>query len=316
MPVTLYQEPKASELIAAPPEKTIRQHTKVPENPPPVAPQVTPTESPLPAEIPPDLHANTSQLPDTPDQTEPAGISTATTSAATTTPAATALLTKAPFSVSYTLDVVRTEAALSNPILGVGEIHWDYNDQHYTMSTEAGIDLLFTKIILFSLHSEGTIGATGIIPKLTTEIRHNHPAASTYFNYELNTISFSASPLSLPLITGVQDKATVFMQLASIGNADPQQYTNGKTITIQVAEEKEANLVQFIILEQETIATKLGQLHTWHVVRPPRPGVYNSRLDIWLCPELHWIPVQIRNTESNGAVTTQTIRKITVAKTT
>lgn len=93
------------------------------------------------------------------------------------------------------------------------------------------------------------------------------------------------------------------MQLASIGNADPAQFQAGKEITIQVAEEKEAHLHQFVVLDQAAIESELGHLTTWHIVRPPRPGVYPSRIDIWL-------PVQIRNTEANGAITTQTIRQI------
>ena len=67
---------------------------------------------------------------------------------------------------------------------------------------------------------------------------------------------------------------------------------------------------QFVVSDQETIESKLGHLATWHIVRPPRPGVYSSRIDVWLAPELNWLPVQIRNTEANGAITTQTIRQI------
>jgi len=46
------------------------------------------------------------------------------------------------------------------------------------------------------------------------------------------------------------------------------------------------------------------------VTRPPRPGLYNSTLELWFAPAYHWYPVQIRNTEPNGAVTTQTASKI------
>ena len=61
---------------------------------------------------------------------------------------------------------------------------------------------------------------------------------------------------------------------------------------------------------QEELETKLGKLMTWHLSRPPKPGSYNSRLEVWLAPEHDWYPVQIRNTEASGAVTTQTVTKI------
>jgi hypothetical protein len=46
---------------------------------------------------------------------------------------------------------------------------------------------------------------------------------------------------------------------------------------------------------------------TVHITRPPKPGSYNSQLDIWLAPSLGWYPVQIRNTESSGTVTNQIV---------
>lgn len=221
-----------------------------------------------------------------------------------------ALTTRPPTSASYLLDVVRKEPQLEQPYFGAGEIRWHHDGRHYTMQVEAGIDILFATIRLYSLHSEGTIDESGIKPHLMTETRRNKEAMTTYFNYDSNTLSFPTIDTIIPLSPGAQDKATVLMQLASIGNADPTQFQPGKEIIMQVAEEKEAHLHQFVVLDQEIIDTKLGQLNAWHIVRPPRLGFYSSRIDIWLAPELHWLPVQVRNTETNGAITTQTIRHI------
>lgn len=221
------------------------------------------------------------------------------------------LKTLAPPSASYKLDVVRTEVNVANPYYGAGEIRWELTDSGYQMHVEVGVDLLFTTLRLYSIDSQGSIVDTGVKPNVVTEARRTRSATATHFNYDTNTISFSASTAKLAMQPGAQDKATVLMQLASIGNADATQFSQGKQITIQVAEEKEANPYQFVVVGQETIDTKLGHLETWHVVRPPLAGAYTSRLDIWLAPQYHWIPVQIRNSEANGAITTQTIRKIT-----
>ena len=107
-----------------------------------------------------------------------------------------------------------------------------------------------------------------------------------------------------------QDKATALMQIASIGNGDAFQFALGKQFAIQVTEEKLTNLYQFKVLGQETINTKSGDITTWHIVRPARPGAYSSQLDIWLAPQYNWIPAQIRNIETNGTITTQTLREI------
>lgn len=220
------------------------------------------------------------------------------------------LLSLAPPSASYLLDVIRTEPKLANPYHGAGKILWHHDNKNYTMQIQLGVDVLFTTIDLYNMHSEGVIGETGLQPIKTTESRRTKDSTTTHFNYDTKSISFSADPTMIPLLDGAQDKITVLMQLASFGNANPAQFEAGKEFVIQVGEEKEAHLHQFLVLDKETIASPLGQLKTWHLVRPPRPGLYSSRIDVWLAPELNWLPVQIRNTEANGAVTTQTIRRI------
>ena len=197
-----------------------------------------------------------------------------------------------------------------NPVYGLGEIQWAINDGKYQMQIEASLDLLLTTLRLYKLQSDGTIGDHGIAPKMMSETRRGRSETATHFNYETNTISFSAAPNVVEMSKGAQDRATVFMQLAGLGIAAPEQFVAGKKIAIQVAENREADKFIFVISGQEEIQTSLGKLQTWHVTRPPRPGLYNSTLELWFAPAYHWYPVQIRNTEPNGAVTTQTASKI------
>ena len=107
---------------------------------------------------------------------------------------------------------------------------------------------------------------------------------------------------------GAQDKASIPLQLAAIARGDPKQLTGA--IDIFVGEDRDAAIYRFTVVGQEQIDTKLGILQTWHLTRPPQPGSYKSQLDIWLAPAHGWYPVRIRNTERNGAVTTQTVNNI------
>lgn len=298
IPVAILTEeiPTATQFKAKPPVKKTQQKKKVP-----LAAKNTHNKLEVASTPSPEPAISATQSTEHPAQTP---------APAETNIASAALAILPPPSASYLLDVVRKEPQLEQPYIGVGEIRWNHNGGHYTIQVEAGIDVLFTTIRLYSFKSEGTIEDTGIKPRVATEQRRNKEPMTTHFNYDSNTVSFSASDAVLPMSLGVQDKATVFMQLASTGNADPAQFQPGKKIIIQVAEEKEAHLHQFVVQGQEIIDTKLGQLNAWHIVRPPRSGAYSSRIDIWLAPELHWLPVQVRNTEANGAITTQTIRRI------
>jgi hypothetical protein len=212
-----------------------------------------------------------------------------------------------PPSAELQLDVVRRDAdgALWN---GAGAINWSNDGASYRISVEAGISVIVTRVNLLVLTSEGAIGEDGIAPLLSTEKRRGRSQTATHFNQQEGRISFSASDRHYPLTPGAQDKASLPLQLAGIGRADPRQLSGD--IDIMVGEDRDANLFHFIVLGQEEIETKLGKLSTWHLSRPPRPGSYNSRLEIWLAPERDWYPVQIRNTEASGAVTTQVVTRI------
>lgn len=220
-----------------------------------------------------------------------------------------------PPSATFDMDVARVDAD-GTKWTGSAVMTWHTDGSRYRASVEAGVSLLVTRLNLLVLRSEGAIDDHGIAPERVTEKRARRSETATHFNRNgggnaagANTISFSASDRSYPLLAGAQDKATVPFQLAGIGRADVNQF--GGDIDIQVGEDKEAALFRFQLVGEDELNTKMGKLVTWHLTRPPKPGTYSSRLDIWLAPGMQWYPVQIRNTEASGALTTQTVSRIT-----
>ena len=224
-------------------------------------------------------------------------------------PAKPALKVSLPPSAELNFDVARTDRD-GGTWSGVSTISWKQAGGAYKLSMEASVSVLVARVNLVLLNSEGSVGPSGIVPRLTTEKRRGKSQTATHFGGADGKITFSASERSYPMVPGAQDKATFLMQLAAIGRADSAQFASG--VELFVGEEKDANPFGFVLVGQENINTPMGPLATWHLARPPRPGAYNSRLDIWLAPAHNWYPVQIRNTESNGSVTTQTIRKILI----
>ena len=220
-----------------------------------------------------------------------------------------------PPSATFDMDVARVDAD-GTKWTGSAVMTWHTDGSRYRASVEAGVSLLVTRLNLLVLRSEGAIDDHGIAPDKATEKRARRSETATHFNRNgngngagANTISFSASDRSYPLLAGAQDKATVPFQLAGIGRADVNQF--GGDIDIQVGEDKSASLFRFQLVGEDELDTRMGKLVTWHLTRPPKPGTYSSRLDIWLAPGMQWSPVQIRNTEASGALTTQTVSKIT-----
>jgi hypothetical protein len=212
-----------------------------------------------------------------------------------------------PPSAKLELDVKRRDADGTN-WSGSASIGWQQDGTTYKATQEVGISLLIARVNLLEVSSEGTIGDLGIAPAKFTEKRRNRSATNTHFNQQEQKITFSASDRTVPLTAGAQDRATVLFQLAGIGRADVNQF--GRDIDILVGEDRKAQVYRFQLVGEEELETHMGKLVTWHLARPPLPGSYNARLDIWLAPSLDWYPVQIRNTEANGAVTTQTVTRI------
>ena len=216
-----------------------------------------------------------------------------------------------PPSAKFDMAVARVDAD-GTKWTGAATMTWHTDGSRYQASVEAGVSLLVTRVNLLVLRSEGEIDDFGIAPVRVTEKRTRRAETATHFNRDKGTITFSASERSYPLQAGAQDKATVPFQLGGIGRGDVNQL--GGDIDIQVGDEKEATMFRFQLVGEDELDTKLGKLVTWHLTRPPKPGTYSSRLDIWLAPGMNWYPVQIRNTEASGALTTQTVSNITITE--
>jgi hypothetical protein len=214
-----------------------------------------------------------------------------------------------PPSADITLDVARTDAN-GTKWSGDALLSWRVAPSGYRVTIEAGIRVVFAHVNLLTVTSEGTVGDDGFVPTLMTEKRRGRAMTATHFNRQEGTLTFSASGAKYPLVPGAQDKASVPLQLTAIARGDSKQLSGN--IDILVGEDRDASVFTFTVAGQEQVDTPLGRIATWHLVRPPKPGSYNSRLELWLAPDYGWYPVQIRNVESSGAVTTQTASKIEI----
>lgn len=211
-------------------------------------------------------------------------------------------------SAQLLMDVARTDKH-GVERTGTGTLAWRTDGATYQVTVEAGVSMLVTRLNLLVSTSEGTVGEGGLQPVKFTEKRLTRALTATHFRRDENRISYSASERIDPLTPGAQDKASVPFQLAGIGRADPAQLAG--EVDIQVGGEKDAVVYRFVMVGEEDLDTPgFGILRTVHLARMPKPGSYNSRLDIWFAPSLGWYPVLIRNTEASGAVTTQAVTKI------
>lgn len=176
---------------------------------------------------------------------------------------------------------------------GYGTLDWKTDGNTYRLDGKAE-DFLFT---FLNFSSSGRIDGFGVSPELYTEKRMRRAATNTHFNRERNIISFSASTESYPRHGGEQDRASLIWQLAAIGRGDPGKYRPGAVIDLFVAGARDGEVWRIQVLGEEDIKLPVGQLRAWHVVRMPKPGSYDQRIDIWLAPLHDWYPVRLRYTD-------------------
>ena len=212
-----------------------------------------------------------------------------------------------------TLDVARLDAD-GTRWSGQAILSWKHDQAGaYRVRIEAGIRIVFARVNLVVLTSEGQLGGAGLAPVKMTEKRRGRALTATHFDWPENKLTFSGSQASYTLQPGAQDKATVPLQLAAIARGDPAQLDG--EIDMFVGEDRDGSVYSFQPAGREEIDTPMGRLQTVRLTRPPKPGSYRSRLDIWLAPAHGWMPVQIRSSEANGAVTTQTVNNIAMTPT-
>lgn len=232
-----------------------------------------------------------------------------------TTPLAEAIpryQVKSPPSGSMQMQIKREEPG-KNPVYGKAEFSYQLSPAGgYKLSLQASLSILFASINLYQMESKGQLAAdgAGLQAEINSERRRNRSEIAVHFNRQEHQVSFSAANKTQSVSPYVQDKASFLMQLSGIALADPSTIAVGKSFLFQIAEEKNVSEFVFHVLAEEEIDTPLGKLLTWHLQRPAKPGSYSSVLDVWLAPAYQWYPVQIRNTESNGAITTQTANQI------
>lgn len=180
------------------------------------------------------------------------------------------------------------------PMSGVfGELTWLQDGDRY--NARLSLKVLFRTIRAQT--SEGRIGPQGIAPERFSDRRRSEVA--THFVRDTGEIVFSSANTRVPLQPGAQDRLSILMQLTALVGGDPARYTAGRTISLQVAGPRDADVWTFRVEGDETVATPSGEHAARRLVRLPRRE-YDQKIEVWLAADLGWLPVRIRQTEANG----------------
>jgi hypothetical protein len=112
------------------------------------------------------------------------------------------------------------------------------------------------------------------------------------------TLSTAGLTFEAEAVPGTQDQVSFLHQLPFLLDG-----ANGFSMLIANGRRIERHEVQ--VVGEETIATGQGELRTLHLRRRPPEG--GAAVDVWIAPELGYLPVKLRMKNRKGDVVEQVL---------
>lgn len=152
--------------------------------------------------------------------------------------------------------------------------------------------------------SSGSIGDSGIAPDEAWHEGANRTLLR--FDRASHSLASTRSARSYPIIDSALDPWALLLQLAAVGAASPERLR--APIVFYVGGMEGVATVRFEPAGSATLATALGAIDTEHLVQTAPAGA--GRLEVWLAPQHHYLPVQLRRVDANGRAVTHSVRAL------
>lgn len=181
------------------------------------------------------------------------------------------------------------------PVQGEATVEWLREGDRYQVHVDAIVGPSFAPIGSWRLSSEGMIRADGLAPR-------RYENANRVFIRSTRTRATDMSTTEVALDTGkrearpsgLQDPASLLIQLAYGFIQDPGLLKPGTLITLPVATTRKLDDLTFEVQPEEILDTPMGPIRAVRV--KPRHALLekgNAPADIWFAPELQYLPVKI-----------------------
>lgn len=175
----------------------------------------------------------------------------------------------------------------------MGDMTWLQDGATYEMRMEMG-DWIIGKRVL---SSTGKLTGGGLAPTRFSDKFRSERAA--HFDRQHGRIVFSANTPQADLMPGAQDQLSIFAQLAALVAGDPLDFPIGTTLTIQTVGPREAEPWVFSVEREEMLYLPGGHVPALKLVRLPNKD-HGQKVELWLAPELGFLPARILITFANG----------------
>ena len=183
------------------------------------------------------------------------------------------------------------------------ELSWKTDGEAYDARMKVSAFLVGSR----SMTSVGKITGSGLAPTRFADKFRSELAA--HFEPDKGKITFSANTPDAPWIDGVQDRVSVFFQLAGMLAANPTGYPQGSAITFLTIGPREADTWTFVIEAEENLDLMNAPMPALKLTRKPRKE-FDQKVEIWFAPSLGYLPVRSRITQHGGDFIDQQLTEI------
>lgn len=191
---------------------------------------------------------------------------------------------------------------------GDGELHWRPGDGRYEIRLEGRV----AGLAILTQVSTGGFDAAGLAPLRYTDQRPRRGVQAANFQRDVGKITFSGPSTEFPLVPGTQDRVSWMIQLAAAVAADPQRAAPGARTEFEVSGARaDVDVWTFRSLGAETITAGGAPVSALHFIREPR-SAYDTRVDVWLDPQQHHLPVRAALRNGDGEPLELVLRELTV----
>jgi len=179
-------------------------------------------------------------------------------------------------------------------VQGSATVEWIRVGLQYQVHMEAIVGASFAPLLVRRASSEGELGETGLMP------RRFEGEQRVAFRSRRWAMTFDAERVHLPegreapTMPGVQDEASLFVQLTWLFTTQPQALQAGRSIEVPLALPRRVEVWKYDVVGQEMLKMPFGEVSTMHV-KPRRLAKSSTELvaQMWFAPGLQYLPVRI-----------------------
>ena len=182
------------------------------------------------------------------------------------------------------------------PVQGKARVEWLRSGNRYQVHLDVRVGADFAPLLSRRMSSDGLLTEDGLKPQ-----RYDEETRVLLREVRRQTILFEPERIVLPrggvqpLVAGVQDTASQFVQLTWMFTLQPQLLRPGQTVEVPLALARRVDRWVYDVVGEEVLDLPVGPIKAWYL-KPRLQSKTNSDLSVetWFAPSLQYLPVRIR----------------------